>query len=72
MRSELFYWPSIQGRGEFIRLALRNKPELTMWMWATTRRGVGVDALLRIDEWVKPRSPALQHANRIVSGMLLH
>ncbi len=22
MGSELFYWPSIQGRGEFIRLAL--------------------------------------------------
>jgi glutathione S-transferase len=22
MRSELFYWPSIQGRGEFVRLAL--------------------------------------------------
>ena len=22
MRYELYYWPSIQGRGEFIRLAL--------------------------------------------------
>jgi glutathione S-transferase len=22
MRYELFYWPSIQGRGEFVRLAL--------------------------------------------------
>ena len=22
MRYELYYWPSIQGRGEFVRLAL--------------------------------------------------
>jgi glutathione S-transferase len=24
MRCELYYWPSIQGRGEFIRLALED------------------------------------------------
>ena len=24
MRYELYYWPSIQGRGEFIRLALED------------------------------------------------
>jgi hypothetical protein len=24
MRYQLFYWPSIQGRGEFVRLALED------------------------------------------------
>jgi len=24
MRYELYYWPSIQGRGEFVRLALED------------------------------------------------
>src|SRR5262245_7684950 len=44
MRYELFYWPSIQGRGEFIRLALeqagadyrdvarRSESELERWL----------------------------------------
>ena len=32
MRYELYYWPEIQGRGEFVRLALEEGGALTsMW-----------------------------------------
>ena len=31
MRHELYYWPMIQGRGEFVRLASR-KPVLPIFM----------------------------------------
>ena len=31
MRYELYYWPSIQGRGEFVRLALERTPARTTW-----------------------------------------
>ena len=30
MRYQLFYWPSIQGRGEFVRLALEDAGAPTM------------------------------------------
>ena len=32
MRYELYYWPTIQGRGEFVRLRWK-KPALTMPTW---------------------------------------
>ena len=33
MSYELYYWPSIQGRGEFIRLALEEAGVVTDDMW---------------------------------------
>ena len=30
MRYELYYWPEIQGRGEFVRLALESTARLTV------------------------------------------
>ena len=43
MAYELFYWPSIQGRGEFVRLALEEAGE----EYADVARGPGgVDALM--------------------------
>ena len=32
MRYELYYWPGIQGRGEFVRLALE-EAGAAMWTW---------------------------------------
>ena len=48
MRYELFYWPSIQGRGEFIRLALEQAGADYVDVARLHGRGMGIDALLRL------------------------
>jgi glutathione S-transferase len=47
MRYELYYWPSIQGRGEFVRLALEDAG--ADYVDVARRRGrVGVSAMMRL------------------------
>src|SRR6266852_7600477 len=46
MRYELYYWPSIQGRGEFVRLALEEAG--ADYVDVARRRGAGMDAMLRL------------------------
>jgi glutathione S-transferase len=47
MRYELYYWPSIQGRGEFVRLALEDAG--ADYVDVARRRGrVGVPAMMRL------------------------
>ena len=48
MRYELFYWPSIQGRGEFIRLALEDAEADYVDMARERGRGRGVNAMTRL------------------------
>jgi glutathione S-transferase len=48
MRYELIYWPSIQGRGEFIRLALEQAGAEYVDVARQRGRGMGVDAILRL------------------------
>ena len=40
MRYELYYWPSIQGRGEFVRLALEEAGAAYIDVARTSQRGV--------------------------------
>jgi len=47
MRYELYYWPSIQGRGEFVRLALE---EAAAEYVDVARRRSGMDAMFRLLE----------------------
>ena len=48
MRYELFYWPSIQGRGEFVRLALEQAgAEYIDVARRSEVGGMGVSALTR-------------------------
>jgi len=47
MRYELYYWPSIQGRGEFIRLALEEAGADYVDVARLSGRGRGVAALER-------------------------
>jgi glutathione S-transferase len=47
MRYELYYWPMIQGRGEFVRLALE---EAGADYIDVARRGQGMSTMLRIME----------------------
>ena len=50
MRYELFYWPSIQGRGEFVRLALETAGAVYVDMARESGRGHGVEAMIRLME----------------------
>ena len=50
MRYELFYWPSIQGRGEFVRLALEEAGADYVDVARRSGRGMGVSALIRMME----------------------
>jgi glutathione S-transferase len=56
MRYELFYWPSIQGRGEFVRLALEQAgAEYIDVARRSEASGMGVPALMR---WLEDNSVA--------------
>lgn len=48
MRYELFYWPGIQGRGEFVRLALEAAAAPYVDVARESGRDQGVDAMLRL------------------------
>lgn len=48
MRYELFYWPSIQGRGEFIRLALEQAGADYVDVARKSGKGMGIEAMLRL------------------------
>jgi glutathione S-transferase len=50
MRYELFYWPSIQGRGEFVRLALEAAGADYVDVAREHGPGLGVDAMMRLME----------------------
>ncbi len=55
MRYELYYWPGIQGRGEFVRLALEEGGADYVDVARMSGRGLGVPALMRFLE--SPRVP---------------
>lgn len=48
MRYKLYYWPEIQGRGEFVRLALEDAGADYLDMARLSGRGKGVVAMQRI------------------------
>jgi len=46
MRYELYYWPTIQGRGEFVRLALEGSADYIDIARRSESSGMGVPAML--------------------------
>jgi glutathione S-transferase len=54
MAYELYYWPTIQGRGEFVRLALEEAGE--EYVDVARRRG-GVTAMQRLMDGAGARHP---------------
>lgn len=48
MRYELYYWPSIQGRGEFVRLALEEAGVDYVDVGRESGPGMGVPAMMRL------------------------
>jgi glutathione S-transferase len=73
MRYELYYWPGIQGRGEFIRLALEEAgADYVDVARLPGRAGGGMQALTRFleDASIKrpPFAPPFLKAGRVVIG----
>ena len=68
MRYELYYWPGIQGRGEYVRLALE---EAGAGYDDVARRGNGMAAMMRMMEAGKgtpPFAPPFLKAGKLVIG----
>jgi glutathione S-transferase len=59
MRYELYYWPSIQGRGEFVRLALEDAgAQYTDVARLSKRDGGGTQAMMQLLEATELAHPA--------------
>jgi glutathione S-transferase len=76
MRYELYYWPEIQGRGEFVRLALE---EAGADYVDVARRRNGVEAMTKIMAGLRlkrpPYAPPFLKAGKLViaqTAMILH
>jgi glutathione S-transferase len=68
MRYELYYWPSIQGRGEYVRLALE---EAGADYVDVTRTARGMPAMMRMMEeksGTPPFAPPFLKAGKLVIG----
>ena len=68
MRYELYYWPDIQGRGEYVRLALE---EAGADYTDVARSGRGMAAMMRMMEARKgtpPFAPPFLKAGKLVVG----
>ena len=72
MRYELYYWPTIQGRGEFVRLALEEAGADYADVARETGRGKGVAALMALmtgrDTIRPPFAPPFLKAGRQIIG----
>jgi glutathione S-transferase len=68
MRYELFYWPGIQGRGEFVRLALEAAGAEYVDVARLSGRGKGVDAMLQMMDagGRDPLAPPFIRAGKLV------
>jgi glutathione S-transferase len=68
MRYQLYYWPTIQGRGEYIRLALE---EAGAAYTDVARSGNGMSAMMKMMEPAKgtpPFAPPFLKAGQLVIG----
>jgi glutathione S-transferase len=75
MRYELYYWPEIQGRGEFVRLALEEAG--ADYVDVARRRRSGADAMMRMmDRGARPPyAPPFLKAGKLViaqAALILH
>ncbi len=70
MRYELYYWPGIQGRGEFVRLALEEAGADYVDVARLSVRGQGIPAMMRLLENTRiscpPFAPPFLKAGNLV------
>src|ERR1700681_4714756 len=72
MRYELYYWPSIQGRGEFVRLALEGAGADYADVARKPGKGGGVPAMMRFLDGTRvkhpPFAPPFLKAGELIIG----
>jgi glutathione S-transferase len=72
MNYQLYYWPTIQGRGEFVRLALEEAGARYRDVARESGRGAGMPALLALMNGRRlarpPFAPPFLEAGRLVIG----
>jgi glutathione S-transferase len=72
MKYELYYWPTIQGRGEFVRLALEEAGARYRDMARESGKGAGIAALIRFLDGRNierpPFAPPFLKAGRLIIG----
>jgi glutathione S-transferase len=68
MRYELYYWPSIQGRGEFVRIALEDAGADYTDVARSKRKGMGMAAMLKLMQNAArpPFAPPFLKAGRLL------
>ncbi len=68
MRYELYYWPTIQGRGEFVRLAL--EASNADYIDIARATGTGITAMMRLigDSNRPPFAPPFLRAGKLLIG----
>ena len=68
MKYELYYWPSIQGRGEFVRLALEDAGADYVDVARSKRAGLGIAAMTKLMESAArpPFAPPFLKAGRLL------
>jgi glutathione S-transferase len=71
MRYELFYWPSIQGRGEFVRLALEEAGADYVDVARRRGRGLGMTAMTRLMEGRTSERPPFAPPFLRVGGLVI-
>jgi glutathione S-transferase len=72
MRYELYYWPTIQGRGEFVRLALEEAGAEYIDVARKRTKGRGVPAMMAILDGTRvkhpPFAPPFLKAGKLILG----
>jgi glutathione S-transferase len=67
---DLYYWPTVQGRGEFVRLAMEEGGARYRDVARESGKGVGIAAMLRLlnDGETPPFAPPILRAGRLLIG----
>ena len=67
---ELYYWPTIQGRGEFVRLAMEEGGARYRDVARESGKGAGIAAMMRLlnDLETPPFAPPILRAGRLLIG----
>jgi glutathione S-transferase len=68
MRYELYYWPSIQGRGEYVRLALEDSGADYVDVARTARGTAAMMKMMQGSRGTPPFAPPFLKAGRLVVG----
>src|SRR5258706_15911096 len=68
MRYELYYWPGIQGRGEYVRLALEDAGADYVDVARSERGMAAMMRMMEVDSGTPPFAPPFLKAGKLVIG----